>query len=64
MQAIAKRERMGLETLTKPVEYHASEQEAGLIFFLSKTELLRAISDVFLRHHACGNQSLINDTLK
>ena len=57
MQAIAKRERIGFEKLTKPLEYHASEQERWL--FLSGTELLRAILDVFLRHHAYGNQPLI-----
>ena len=62
MQAIAKRERMGFETLTKPVEYHASEQQRWL--FLSRTELLRAILDVFLRHHAYGNHPLIKRYIK
>ena len=57
MQVIAKRERIGFEKLTKSLEYHASEQERWL--FLSGTELLRAILDVFLRHHAYGNQPLI-----
>ena len=62
MQAIAKRERIGFEKLTKPLEYHASEQERWL--FLSRTELLRAILDVFLRQHAYGNQPLIKWYIK
>ena len=62
MQAIAKRERTGFEKLTKPREYHASEQERWL--FLSRLELLRAILDVFLRHHAYGNQPLIKRYIK
>ena len=62
MQAIAKRERIGFEKLTKPLKYHASEQERWL--FLSRTELVRAILDIFLRHHAYGNQPLIKRYIK
>ena len=62
MQAIGKRERIGFKKLTKPLENHASEQERWL--FLSRTELLRAILDVFLRHHAYGNQPLITRYIK
>ena len=62
MQAIAKRERIGFEKLTKPLEYHAPEQEHWL--FLPWTEFLRAILDVFLRHHAYGNQPLIKRYIK